>query len=217
MITSAIVVILVTFNQKIPVRMARTLFAPGILWACGVTLKVRGIEHLMKDESYVFVANHQSYLDIPALFRAVPHNLHFVAKKEIKWVPFIGWYMMATGMIFIDRSNRMKAIASLDKAGQLIKNGKDVLLFPEGTRSKTGEVGEFKKGPFLLASKADIRIVPIHISGTEHVLPAGNFFLKPGKVTVHIGAPITSSGMDLVQLILHTRKQVVELGSFQLE
>ncbi len=214
MITSAIVVILVTFNQKIPVRMARTLFAPGILWACGVRLRVRGTEHLVKDEPYVFVANHQSYLDIPTLFRAVPHNLHFVAKKEIKWVPFIGWYMMATGMIFIDRSNRMKAIVSLDKAGQLIKNGKDVLLFPEGTRSKTGEVGEFKKGPFMLAAKADIRIVPIHISGTEKILPAGQFGLTPGEVTVHIGAPITSSGVDLAQLILHTRHRVMELGSF---
>ena len=154
MITAAIVVILITFNQRIPVKMARTMFAPGILWACGIKLQIMGLENLKEDESYVFIANHQSYLDIPVLFRAITHGLHFVAKKEIKLVPFIGWYMMATGMIFIDRSNRVKAVASLDKAGKLIKNGKDVLLFPEGTRSKTGQIGEFKKGPFYAGIKS---------------------------------------------------------------
>lgn len=193
--------------------MARTLFAPGILWACGVRLKVFGLEHLHKDESYVFVANHQSYLDIPVLFRAVPHGLHFVAKKEIRLVPFIGWYMMATGMIFIDRSNRIKAVASLDRAGKLIKNGKDVLLFPEGTRSKTGVLGEFKKGPFMLASKADIRVVPIHISGTEKILPAGSFLLQPNTVSVQIGQPIGQGEKSLQEFIMETRNAVETLGT----
>ncbi len=170
--------------------MARTMFSPGILWGCGVKLDVKGAENLSSKESYVFVSNHLSYLDIPALFRAIPHNLHFVAKKEIKWVPFIGWYMYATGMIFVDRSNRQKAIASLDRAGKLIKKGKDVLMFPEGTRSKTGKLGEFKKGPFMLATKADIAVVPVAILGTEKVLPAGKFTLSSGPVSVLIGKPM---------------------------
>lgn len=193
--------------------MARTMFAPGILWGCGVKLKVAGGELLAKDESYVFVSNHLSYLDIPALFRAIPHNLHFVAKKEIKWVPFIGWYMYATGMIFVDRSNRIKAIASLDRAGKLIKKGKDVLMFPEGTRSKTGTIGEFKKGPFMLATKADIAVVPVAVLGTENVLPAGRFGLSPGEVLIRIGEPMKiKSDQPIREFILEVREEVIRLG-----
>ncbi|MFY0600001.1 MAG: 1-acyl-sn-glycerol-3-phosphate acyltransferase [Cyclobacteriaceae bacterium] len=192
--------------------MARTMFAPGILWGCGVKLAVEGGDDLDDDESYVFVCNHLSTLDIPALFRAIPHNLHFVAKKELKWVPFIGWYMFANGMIFVDRSNRKKAIASLDRAGKLIKKGKDVLMFPEGTRSKSGEMAEFKKGPFMLATKADIAVVPVSIQGTEKVLPASHFELKPGKVLVRIGKPMRiKADQDIKDYITEVRAEVEEL------
>ncbi len=192
--------------------MARTMFAPGILWGCGVKLEIIGGQTLPQDESYVFVSNHLSYLDIPALFRAIPHNLHFVAKKEIKYVPFIGWYMYATEMIFVDRSNRMKAIASLDRAGKLIKKGKDVLMFPEGTRSKTGVIGEFKKGPFMLATKADIAVVPVAIDGTDKVLPAGKFRLTSGKVTVSIGEPIRmKEAQDIKEYIAQVHQAVADL------
>lgn len=194
--------------------MARTMFAPGILWGCGVKLEVKGGEDLSKSESYVFVCNHLSYLDIPALFRAIPHNLHFVAKKEIKWVPFIGWYMFATGMIFVDRSNRKKAIASLDRAGKLIKKGKDVLMFPEGTRSKTGEMVDFKKGPFMLATKADIAVVPVLIEGTEEVLPAGRFTLTSGKVKVTIGTPVRKpESQEIKDYIDQIQLEVIKLKS----
>jgi 1-acyl-sn-glycerol-3-phosphate acyltransferase len=173
---------------------------------------VLGTENLSKTESYVFVCNHLSYLDIPALFRAIPHNLHFVAKKEIKWVPFIGWYMYATGMIFVDRSNRNKAIASLDRAGKLIKKGRDVLMFPEGTRSKSGEIGEFKKGPFMLATKADIAIVPVAISGTEKVLPAGKFTISPSRVSVLIGKPMRmAKGQHINEYIKEVQGEVSKL------
>lgn len=188
------------------------MFAPGILWGCGVKLEIIGGQTLPQDESYVFVSNHLSYLDIPALFRAIPHNLHFVAKKEIKYVPFIGWYMYATEMIFVDRSNRMKAIASLDRAGKLIKKGKDVLMFPEGTRSKTGVIGEFKKGPFMLATKADIAVVPVAIDGTDKVLPAGKFRLTSGKVTISIGEPIRmKEAQDIKEYIAQVHQAVADL------
>jgi 1-acyl-sn-glycerol-3-phosphate acyltransferase len=212
MISSSFVVLLLTFNRRTSVRMARTMFAPGILWICGVKMSVLGTENLSKTESYVFVCNHLSYLDIPALFRAIPHNLHFVAKKEIKWVPFIGWYMYATGMIFVDRSNRNKAIASLDRAGKLIKKGRDVLMFPEGTRSKSGEIGEFKKGPFMLATKADIAIVPVAISGTEKVLPAGKFTISPSRVSVLIGKPMRmAKGQHINEYIKEVQGEVSKL------
>ncbi|MEQ8240328.1 MAG: lysophospholipid acyltransferase family protein [Cyclobacteriaceae bacterium] len=211
MISLSLVVLLFTFNPKTSVVMARTMFAPGILWFCGVSLEVSGTENLSKKESYVFVANHLSYVDIPALFRAIPKGLHFVAKKEIRLVPFIGWYMIATGMIFVDRSNKQKAVASLDRAGKLIKKGKDVLMFPEGTRSKTGEVGVFKKGPFMLAAKADIAVVPVAVVGTDQVLSPKSFVIRPHKVKIKIGKPNRIVGSDMRSFVEFNRMQTIQL------
>lgn len=189
MITLSMVALLLTMNRKVPVTMARTMWAPGILWLCGVQLEVSGLEHIAPDEAFIFVSNHLSFLDIPVLFKVIPVNLHFVAKKEIKRMPFVGWYMWATGMIFIDRQNRDKAIQSLRRAGSLIRKGKNVIMFPEGTRSKDGSVQAFKKGPFVLASEANLRMIPVAISGAERVVPTGSVKLTPGIVHVHLGQP----------------------------
>ncbi len=218
MISSSLVIMVITFNRRIPVMMARTCWAPGILWACGVTLDIQGKENIVPSDPYVFVSNHLSYLDIAVLFRAVPVNLYFVAKRELKKVPFLGWYMMGTGMIFVDRSNREKAIASLKKAGQLIRGGKNVLMFPEGTRSKTGEVGTFKKGPFLLASQAGVEVVPVAIDGSDRVWKAGRFAIHPQLVKVRIASPIRhEQGIDVNDFIGKAREQVVSMKLDQVE
>lgn len=191
--------------------MARTMWAPGILRGCGARMRVKGTENIDPNQSYIFVSNHQSYLDIPALFSMLPVNLYFVAKKEVKRVPFVGWYMHATGMIFIDRSNRSKAIASLKKAGQLIKKGKNVIMFPEGTRARNSQVATFKKGPFVMASQSDISIVPVAIKGAENILKPGTFRLRPGEVIVNIGTPIHPKNESISDLIEHSRASVIDL------
>ncbi len=211
MITSSMIIMVLTFNKKIPVIMARTMFAPGILWACGAKIRVSGKENLLTDESYVFVSNHLSFLDIPTLFFAIPHNLYFVAKKQIKNIPFIGWYMIATGMIFVDRTNRVKSRESMDKAGKLIKKGKDVLIFPEGTRSENGDLGPFKKGAFALASSADVAVVPVAIAGTEKVMAPGQITLMPHSVEVVIGKPQKIGKMDLQTFTEVHRNNVEDL------
>ena len=167
--------------------MARTMWSPGILWICGARLEVSGIDNIDRSCSYIFVSNHLSFLDIPILFRVIPVNLYFVAKEEIKKMPFVGWYMWATGMIFIDRANRDKAFQSLKRAGKLIRNGKNVIMFPEGTRSKDGEISQFKKGPFVLASESDLPVIPIALSGPEKIVPANAWTVNPGPVKVEIG------------------------------
>lgn len=206
------VMLILTFNQKVPIMMARTMWAPGILWFCGVSLVVSGLEHIKSDESYIFVSNHLSFLDIPLLFRVIPVNLHFVAKKEVKRMPFVGWYMWATGMIFIDRQNREKAVQSLKRAGKLIKKGKNVIMFPEGTRSKDGRVCEFKKGPFVLASEADLSVIPVAISGAEKIVPPFTLKLKPGTVHVDLGVPRKKgAATSLKEFIDDTRSDMIFL------
>ncbi len=210
MITSSILLMLVTFNRRLPVAMARNQWAPGILWICGVKLKVTGLENLDTSQPYVFVANHQSYLDIPFLFNAIPINLYFIAKKEIKWIPFIGWYMMATGMIFIDRSNRIKSIASLNKSAKLVHDGKSVLLFPEGTRSRDGYLADFKKGPFKLAEKAQVPVVPVGIMEDGHSFELNK--MKSTKVVVNVGSPSEKNGLEHPVWINQVHDEVAKLS-----
>jgi len=189
-ITSSLVMRVITFSERIPVKMARTWFAPGIIGISGVKLKVTGTENIDPKQPCIYVANHESFLDIPLLFKAIPVNLYFVAKKEIKRLPFIGWYMMATGMIFLDRQNKKAAIDSMKKAGELIRNGKSVITFPEGTRSANHKVAPFKKGTFHLAMEAGVPLVPVGIKGSGKVWPSNKMKITPGEVRVRIGKPI---------------------------
>jgi len=189
-----------TFNRQFPLYVARTLFSRVLLKIAGIKLTTYGVENVPTDRPVIFVANHCSHLDIGVLCRVAPINLHFIGKKELVWIPIVGWYMFIAGHIMIDRSNKRKALESLKKAAIKIKNGKSVAMYPEGTRSKTGEMGEFKKGAFHLAIDADVSIIPVHIKGTYRVWPSKVNRIAPGPVTVRIGKPIDSS--------IYTRKTV---------
>lgn len=209
MISSSLILFAITWNHHLPVKMARNQWAPGILWICGLRLKVNGAKHLDIKRSYVFVCNHQSYLDIPVLFRVIPINLYFVAKKELKHIPFLGWYMMATGMIFIDRSNREKSRKSLEKSAHLIQRGKSVIMFPEGTRSRDGLLADFKKGPFVLAKKAEVPVVPVGIQETGE--PFSLSRLGKTHLEINIGEPV-NIGDDLQHHIRSVHDRVAELS-----
>ena len=139
---------LLLFDRQLPLKAARKYWSPIILWICGVKIEIKGIESIVPDKPCIYVSNHASYLDIPCLFYALPDNLHFIAKSSLKKIPFLGWFMMATGMIFVERDNRQKSIGSLKKAARLVSRDKKVLVFPEGSRSVDGNVKAFKKGAF---------------------------------------------------------------------
>lgn len=151
-------------------------------------------------------------MDIPCLFAGLPVNLYFIAKAEVKKIPFVGIFMMATKMIFLDRTSRQKSIKSMNSAGELIKKGKSVLVFPEGTRSRSGELQHFKKGAFMLAYNAGLSVVPVHLEGTNHVMPSDALKVKPGKVQMNIGQPICSSDFENIQSFMdHTRASMLAL------
>jgi 1-acyl-sn-glycerol-3-phosphate acyltransferase len=152
--------------------------------------------NLDPDQPYVFMANHASSLDIWAVFVAIPRRIRLIAKKQLGRIPIFGWVMRAGRFIFIDRQNGVAARRSIDEAGQRIHDGASVLIFPEGTRTRDGTLGPFKKGGFHLAIKAGVPIVPVALRGTRELMPAGSLLLRSGTMTVIIGAPIATQGLS---------------------
>jgi 1-acyl-sn-glycerol-3-phosphate acyltransferase len=188
-ITVSMVVMVVTLRRDMPLVMARRIWAPGMLAIAGARLVVDGAR-IDWSKPHIFVMNHQSALDIPAAFVGLRTNLRFIAKKELAWVPFLGWYMLATGMVFVDRGNRARAVVSLERAGRRIREGASIIAYPEGTRSRDGYIRPFKKGVFAVALEAGVPIVPVAVQGSRDVLPSNRFSMRPGTVHVRIGEPI---------------------------
>ena len=167
----------------------------AILRAGGVKLKVAGLEKLDPSRQYIFMVNHQSNVDIPILVQSLPcFQLRWIAKKELLWVPFFGWAMWATKHITVDRARPISAVKSLRRAKQRIAAGISVVVFPEGTRSRDGQVQRFKKGGFLLAVETNTEIVPIAIKGSRDLLPSGAWRLRSGTVEVIVDQPVSIAG-----------------------
>lgn len=166
-------------------------------WLCLKTCRVRyhPVYHpeLNPSQPCVYVANHQSQFDIPALALAMPSPFRVVAKRGLLHVPIFGWVLWLGGFVFIDRADREKAIRSLDRAVRIIRRGVSVVVFAEGTRSPDGRLLPFKKGGFVLALQAGVPIVPVSIRGGREVLPKGSLRIRPGTIVVQFGAPIETS------------------------
>jgi 1-acyl-sn-glycerol-3-phosphate acyltransferase len=175
-------------------KLAR-LWSRILLWTAGVRLTVRLRTPLDPKQPYVFVANHLSTVDIWALFVALPVSIRFIAKKQLGQIPIFGWAMAAGRFIFIDRQNPAAARRSIDLASQRIRSGSSVAIFPEGTRSRDGLLGPFKKGGFHLAIAAGVPVVPIAITGAGEVMPPGHLLVRPGPVLIDVGEPIPTAGL----------------------
>jgi len=166
------------------------IWTNSILIAAGVKLKIEGLENIDPKKSYIFIGNHQSHFDVLSVFSALPLTVRFMAKKELFNIPVFGWSLYASGTIKIDRSNRQRAIKSMNNALDRIKKGVSVVVFPEGTRSEDGVIRDFKKGGFVLAIKGGIPIVPVSISGSRFILRKNNLKIHPGEIKIVMGDPI---------------------------
>lgn len=202
---------LVDSSGDLVLDLART-WSRWVTSFAGVKIVVENRASLIPDQPYVFMANHASSLDIWAVFVAIPRPIRLIAKKQLGRIPLFGWVMRAGRFIFIDRQNGVAARRSIDEAGQRIHDGASVLLFPEGTRTRDGALGPFKKGGFHLAIKAGVPIVPVALRGTRELMPVGSFLLRRGTMTVIIGEPIATQGLsDEDRASLHERvRGVVE-------
>jgi 1-acyl-sn-glycerol-3-phosphate acyltransferase len=171
------------------------LWSRAVLWVAGVRVTVEWRGQLVPGQAYVFMANHLSTVDIWTLFVALPVRMRMIAKKQLSRIPLFGWAMLAGRFIFIDRANAIAARRSIDEAKRRIRSGTSVLLFPEGTRSRDGKLGAFKKGGFHLAIDSGVPVVPLAIMGTRECMPRGSLLLRSGPVHVVVGEPVPTTGL----------------------
>ena len=192
MIATVITVAVAPFTPSVP----RTYQAAGHIWArfsalfSGIKVEVSGTENLPRDRAVVLAANHQSAWDILILFAHLPTLFRFAPKKELFRIPVYGWNMKKAGYFQIDRKAGLHAHSMVEKMVVALKAGESVLIFPEGTRSKTGELARFKRGSLLPALKAKVPVIPIAISGSFNILPPGSWVIHPHPVRMRIGKPV---------------------------
>jgi len=194
-------------------RLARW-WARGVLASGGVRLHVRSRAVLERGRPYVFMSNHLSLVDVWAVLIAVPVPLRFIAKKQLGAIPLFGWAMRAGRFIFIDRQNPVLARKSIEEAARRVRGGQSVVIFPEGTRSRDGRTGPFKKGGFHLAMSAGVDIVPVAIRGSREVMPRGSALIYPGDVSIEIDQPIPTAGLtpeDREALVDRVRARIVTM------
>lgn len=168
-----------------------------IFWTCGIRVEVEGLENVDPRRPCVFMSNHQSVLDVGALVLTLPSPWRFVAKRELTWIPLFGWAIRLGGHVVIDRGRREKAVASLHRAAARIRGGTNVVIFPEGTRSETGALREFKSGGFHLALEAGVPIQPVTVSGSYRLSPKRSLRVESGRLKVVYGKPVETAGFGL--------------------
>ena len=183
------------------------LWARLALVLAGVRVNVQGAERL-PDGPVIFMSNHQSNFDILALLGTMPRQIYWIAKKELFDIPVFGSSMRRGGYIPLDRSDGRKALKSMDNAAKIIRAGKNVVLFPEGTRSKDRQLLPFKRGGFMLALRAGVPIIPVTINGSGRINPAGRIKLYRGNINIIMHPPVAPPA--------NTTKAAAETGLMEL-
>lgn len=194
-------------------------YYPGMIWSkltCIISLcpvKVIGREKLDKKKSYVFIANHQGSYDIFLVYGYLGQHIKWMMKKSLRKLPMVGKACEAAGFIFVDNSSAKTALKSIDEAEKRLVDGVSVVLFPEGSRTKTGKIGAFKKGAFQMALDLKLSLVPISINGSYEVMSIHTYLLNPHKMELIIHDPIDTSlyaSDDIKQFVVNIRALMQE-------
>lgn len=159
----------------------------------GIRVKVTGLENIPRDRHFVLMSNHQSLVDVLILLKVLPVRFSFIAKKQLQWVPILGWDMRLQGHFFIDRSNPRLASHQLQKIKLTVQKGRSLLFFPEGTRSPDGRLLPFKRGGFIIAQETGTPILPVCIKGANKIIKKKSFLVTPGTIHIAFGGLIKVS------------------------
>lgn len=172
-------------------------WARGVMWACGITVEVEGTENVPPGGSFVFAANHRSYLDSPIILPFINVQFRFFAKNSVFYWPLIGYHLKKAGHLPVHYDNPRESLKSMSVGARKIQEtGISVLLFPEAGRTM-GELEAFKDGAAYVAIKAGVPVIPIGLIGTLHILPPGTLKIRPGHVKIRIGKPIETIDLSL--------------------
>ena len=186
-----------------------------LLAVSGVKVTVVGRDKISPTGSYVFASNHASYMDTPVVLANIPVQFRFMAKKGLFSIPFLGWHLARAGHIPVVRANPRAAVKTLGLAAEAIQNrGISLIVFPEGGRSRTGDLGDFKDGAAYIAIRAGVPIVPMALVGTREVLPFGSGTPRSGQVEMRVADPIPTSGLtlhDRARLTQQVRETISDL------
>ena len=195
----------ITWNPETALSTARVFYGPVNVFLGLSTLVVEGQENFPRDKPYILMMNHQSMADIMVAWMITPMPVRFIAKHVLSYVPVVGWVMWIFGMVSIDRGDAHAAARALKQAARVLKNGRSLCAFPEGTRTRDGRIGPFKKGVFLLASKAGVPIVPVAAEGLNVFAPRTGWHPRPVTIRVRIGTPIATDDDDATRDVLIKR------------
>lgn len=195
-----------TWGYYIPKFWART-----ICLLTFVRVRVNGREHIRKDTSYVFVANHQGAYDIFSIYAYLGHNFRWMMKKSLEKIPLVGYSCRVSGQIYVDNSSPSAILNTMKDAEKQLSKGMSVVVFPEGARTFTGKVGRFKRGAYTLAMEFNLPVVPITIDGAFRIMPRTTMIPRPGLITLTIHAPILpgENGHEEASLMQQSRQSIL--------
>jgi 1-acyl-sn-glycerol-3-phosphate acyltransferase len=192
-------------------------WARTVLAVAGVRVRVLHRERLDRDRSFVIVANHESFCDILVLLANLPMQVRFLAKRSVFRVPVLGWSIAAAGFVPVDREDRSRGTETVDAALRRLSGGRSVVVFPEETRTRNGELLPFKRGAAHLALRSGLPILPVGLAGTFRVLKRGSLLITPGTVAMSVGEPIEVAGHTLKDREAITRTTRQEVAALRAE
>ncbi|NTW11590.1 MAG: 1-acyl-sn-glycerol-3-phosphate acyltransferase [Chlorobiaceae bacterium] len=175
----------------------------------GISVEVIGKENYDSSKNYLVLSNHAGMADIPLLFGCMALNLRFVAKEELGRIPIFGWAMKQAGYILIKRGQNREALKSLLAASEVLRSGRSVHIFPEGTRSATGELLPFKRGAFLVAQKGGVPVLPVTIIGSNLITPKKSLKINGGKITLVISPPLQPAAFKSVEELMKATAGII--------
>lgn len=189
-LTAVITIVFFWCPNAKPIHWIQAAWSKAFFYNLLLPVEVEGYENIQPNQSYIFVANHQSMLDVWLIYGWLPVIFKWMMKKELRYIPFVGSACKAAGHVYVDRSNPRAALKSMEEIKKTLQNGACTVIFPEGTRCKDGKLAPFKRGAFKIALEVGLPVIPLSISGCYKVKPKDKWMFTRNKVKLHIGKPI---------------------------